>query len=84
MEAALSALLPFTARHLVHRAAPEPAPHLMAFDEPALGVAGRRTRSPWKNLFLGGREVVPGLGLEGELHAGLQAAAQAAALLRVK
>jgi hypothetical protein len=31
-------------------------------------------RTPVKNLLLAGREVLPGLGLEGELLAGMRAA----------
>jgi hypothetical protein len=38
-------------------------------------------RGPWKNLFFAGREVIPGLGVEGEFYAGIQAAAHVAALL---
>ena len=49
-----------------------------------LGVTGLPTRSAVRNLFFAGREVVPGLGLEGELHAGLQAAAAAEAWLGKK
>jgi phytoene dehydrogenase-like protein len=81
LEACLADLLPFSGRHLVCRAAPPPTPHQVVIREPTLGVARRPARSPWKNLLLAGREAVPGLGLEGELHAGLQAAAHAAALL---
>jgi phytoene dehydrogenase-like protein len=83
LETALAQLLPFHARHLVHRSAPLPAPHLLQIDEPTLGVAGPLPRSPWKNLLLGGPDLLPGLGLEGEIHAALQAAAQATALLGV-
>jgi hypothetical protein len=38
-------------------------------------------RGKWKNLFFAGREVVPGLGVEGEFYAGIQAAAHVAAAL---
>jgi len=84
LEAALAGALPFLERHLVHAAGPFLVPHLLHCAEPAVGVAGLPVRSPWKNLLLCGREVVPGLGFEGELYAGLQAAAQVAALLGVK
>lgn len=84
LEAALASALPYLERHLIHAAPPALVPHLLACDEPAAGVAGLPVRSPWKNLLLCGREVVPGLGMEGELYAGLQAAAQAMALLGVK
>jgi hypothetical protein len=48
--------------------------------EQALGVTGIAPRA-LKNLVFAGREVVPGLGLEGEFHAGVQAAAHAQSLL---
>jgi hypothetical protein len=50
----------------------------------ALGVTGLPTRSAVRNLFFAGREVVPGLGLEGEFHAALQAADAAEAWLGKK
>jgi hypothetical protein len=40
-----------------------------------LGVGGVTTNSPIGNLFLAGREVLPGLGVEGQFHAAWQAAA---------
>jgi phytoene dehydrogenase-like protein len=51
-------------------------PHpLYEFDaEPILGVTGLPQRTPVKNLFLASREVLPGLGLEGEVLAGVRAA----------
>jgi phytoene dehydrogenase-like protein len=49
--------------------------------DPVLGVTGLPCRSPLKNLVFAGREVVPGLGVEGEFHAGLQAAQAAQELL---
>ncbi|HTN54371.1 MAG TPA: NAD(P)-binding protein [Anaeromyxobacter sp.] len=49
--------------------------------EPALGVTGLPVRGPWKNLFFAGREVIPGLGVEGEFYAGIQAAGHVAAAL---
>jgi FAD dependent oxidoreductase len=82
--AALEVALPYLDRHLLHGSGPVLAPHLLVAADPAAGVAGLPVRSPWKNLLLCGREVVPGLGMEGELYAGLQAAAQAAALLGVR
>ncbi|HEU4383002.1 MAG TPA: NAD(P)-binding protein [Anaeromyxobacteraceae bacterium] len=50
----------------------------------AFGVTGLPTQSPLKNLFFAGREVVPGLGIEGEFHAALQAAARVQRLLGKK
>lgn len=51
-------------------------PHpLIAFDEaPYLGLTGLPTRTPVKNLFLASREVLPGLGFEGEIIAAVKAA----------
>src|SRR5207248_1325890 len=42
--------------------------------ESLLGVAGLSPRTAVKNLYLAGREVLPGLGLEGEFLAGARAA----------
>jgi phytoene dehydrogenase-like protein len=51
-------------------------PHpLLRLDEGALlGVTGLPIRAPAKHLFLASREVLPGLGLEGEIMAGMRAA----------
>jgi hypothetical protein len=82
---ALASALPFHEGHLVHRAAPPAAPYLLAFEAPTrLGLGGLPVRTPWKNAFLANGEVLPGLGLEGELFAGLQAAACAVQLLGAK
>lgn len=48
------------------------------------GVTGLLPEGSVKNLILGGREVLPGLGLEGELQAGIRAARGAHALLGKK
>ena len=84
LAAALEEALPFHERHLIHRVATARVPHLLSVDQPALGVCGLPVKTPWKNLLLASREVIPGLGQEGELYAGLQAAAHAAALLGSK
>jgi phytoene dehydrogenase-like protein len=89
--------LPFFDRHVVHESVPLVAAdasrrgtrllaHPLYEMAPGrlLGVTGLPTRSAVRNLFFAGREVVPGLGLEGELHAGLQAAAAAEAWLGKK
>ena len=86
--------IPFFERHLVRESVPVLAapkerrgsrllPHpLYEVDlEKTLGVTGLPCRSPYRNLVFAGREVVPGLGLEGEFHAGLQAAGAAQELL---
>jgi hypothetical protein len=49
-------------------------PLLSSTPERVLGVGAVPTRSPIGNLFLAGREVVPGLGAEGQFHAAWQAA----------
>jgi phytoene dehydrogenase-like protein len=82
----LEALMPFTRERRVLRSAPyldaggvrgsRLMPHpLYAFEpESFLGVTGLKQRTPAKNVLLAGREVLPGLGLEGELLAGMRAA----------
>jgi phytoene dehydrogenase-like protein len=88
----LADLLPFFDRHLVREsipalAAPADRRAQLAFHplyaveaESALGVTGLPGRA-LKNLVFAGREVVPGLGIEGEFHAGVQAANAAQGLL---
>ncbi len=86
--------VPFYDRHLVHESMPllaarrtgrgsrlMPHPLYVPVREITLGVTGLPCRSPYKNLLFAGREVVPGLGIEGEFHAGVQAAAAARDLL---
>jgi phytoene dehydrogenase-like protein len=89
---AVADAIPFFERHLATESAPVLAdasrlelppvhPLYVSDEEDRLGVAALPVRSPWKNLFFAGREVVPGLGIEGELYAGIQAAGHVAALL---
>jgi phytoene dehydrogenase-like protein len=94
---AVADAVPFFERHLLRESMPVLAapkerrgsrllPHPL-YDvelEQSLGVTGLPCRSPLKNLVFAGREVVPGLGLEGEFHAGLQAAQAAQELLGKK
>jgi phytoene dehydrogenase-like protein len=84
LEAALLEALPFPAGHLIHAAGLHLAPHLYVHDVPAAGVGGLPVQGPWKNLVLCGRQVIPGLGLEGELSAAQQAAERTTSLLGVK
>ncbi|MGB8932707.1 MAG: phytoene dehydrogenase, partial [Anaeromyxobacteraceae bacterium] len=90
----LAAAIPFFDRHVIFESIPtlagigdgEPyadaADPLYAPDDgAALGVAGIPVQGPLTNLFLASRDVLPGLGLEGELYAGIQAAAHAATAL---
>jgi phytoene dehydrogenase-like protein len=89
---AVADAIPFFERHLVTESAPlladpsraelPPVHPLYESDlEDRLGVAAQPVRGPWKNVIFAGREVIPGLGLEGEFYAGIQAAGHVAALL---
>jgi hypothetical protein len=92
---AVADAIPFFERHLVAESTPvlaapdglnlPPVHPLYETDlEETLGVTGLPVRGAWKNLFFAGREVVPGLGIEGEFFAGIQAAGHVAALLGSK
>ncbi len=94
---AVADAVPFFERHLLREslpvlAAPKqrrgsrllPHPLYEVELEQAFGVTALPCRSPYKNLVFAGREVIPGLGLEGEFHAGVQAAAAAQELLGKK
>jgi phytoene dehydrogenase-like protein len=94
---AVAEAIPFFERHLLRESLPVLAsprgrrgsrllPHpLYQVDlDQTLGVTGLPYRSPYKNLVFAGREVIPGLGVEGEFHAGIQAAAAAQELLGKK
>lgn len=82
----LADLMPFTRESLVLESAPYldasgvrgsrllPHPLYEFQEEGVLGITGLPVRTPVKNLFLASREVFPGLGLEGEILAGIQAA----------
>ena len=89
---AVADAIPFFERHLVAESVPLLAapgrteqgavhPLYAAEGKDALGVTGLPVRGRLKNLFFAGREVIPGLGVEGEFHAGIQAAAHVAATL---
>ncbi len=90
----LAGALPFFDRHLLAESLPlfaasrekrgsrlMPHPLYQVAAPGPLGITGLPTRSPWDNVLFAGREVIPGLGVEGEFHAGLQAAAAAERLL---
>jgi hypothetical protein len=82
----LEALMPFSRQHLVLSSAPNlhaggsrgsrllPHPHFQIESETLVGVEGLSQRTAVKNLFLANREILPGLGLEGEVLAGRRAA----------
>jgi phytoene dehydrogenase-like protein len=89
---AVADAIPFFERHLVAESAPAlalgkggdlPAAHPLHVSDrdDLLGVTGLPPQGPWKNLFFAGRDVIPGLGVEGEFYAGIQAAGHVAALL---
>ncbi|HTP29955.1 MAG TPA: NAD(P)-binding protein [Anaeromyxobacteraceae bacterium] len=86
--------VPFFERHLLRESIPAlraprehrgsrllPHPLYLIDLDKTLGVTGLPCRSPYRNLVFASREVIPGLGLEGEFHAGLQASAAAQELL---
>ena len=60
----------------------EPAPLFTLAADAWLGVAGVTTSSPWKRVLLASRQVLPGLGFEGEVLAAQRAAKVAEATLR--
>jgi phytoene dehydrogenase-like protein len=94
---AVADAVPFFERHLLRESLPVvaaprnrrgsrllPHPLYEVELEQTLGVTGLPCRSPYRNLVFAGREVIPGLGLEGEFHAGVQAAVAAQELLGKK
>lgn len=96
IDAQLDALMPFSKDKRVLRSAPyldaggvrgsRLMPHpLYSFEAEAfLGVTGLKQRTPAKNILLAGREVLPGLGLEGEFLAGMRAARLVQEMLKKK
>lgn len=94
ISAQLDRLMPFAKEHRHLASAPyldasgvrgsRLLPHpLCEFDtERILGVTGLPQRTSVKNLFLASREVLPGLGLEGEILAGVRAAGQVQEIIK--
>lgn len=86
IEAAAMEVAPFCGPHVALRSAPyldaknargnrlSPHPLLEIGEDRFLGLAGLPQRTPCKNFFLASREVLPGLGVEGEFMAGVRAA----------
>jgi hypothetical protein len=82
---ALARVMPFTRPHITLQSTPWlDAPHVVdgrAEVQPLtqlppeawLGVAGHPTQSPWKRVMLASRQVLPGLGFEGEVLAAQRA-----------
>ncbi|HSN91659.1 MAG TPA: phytoene dehydrogenase [Anaeromyxobacteraceae bacterium] len=90
LRAAAADAIPFFERHLVAESLParhageQASPHHPLYEteiDPALGLSALPVRAPFKNAFFAGREVLPGLGVEGEFYAGIQAAGHVAAML---
>jgi len=86
LEEALERLLPFARRQVVARSVPQldapqrvPAPLHPLLPRPAKTAwepLGTPPNTPWPGLLRAGREVCPGLGVEGELLAALGAVAR--------
>jgi phytoene dehydrogenase-like protein len=86
IEAAVLELAPFVDPHLIARSVPaldaggaagrrSASPALIEVgNDRLLGIAGLPHRTPCRNLLLSSSEVLPGLGLEGELVSGARAA----------
>ena len=86
IEAYLKQLIPFSGDHLLLFSAPYlhpgggrgarllPHPLIEVETDNDLGIAGIPPTTSVKNLFMASREVLPGLGLEGEFLAGIRAA----------
>lgn len=80
----LELLMPFSKSKVVLESAPYlhasgvrgsrmlPHPHLAFEEESLLGITGLPARAPAKHLFLASREVLPGLGFEGEVLTALR------------
>ncbi len=85
IHAALARVMPFTRPHVTLESTPWiDAPHVVAgraevapfFPVAAdawLGTSGVTTSSPWKRVVMAGRQVLPGLGFEGEVLAAQRA-----------
>lgn len=94
LHAAVSPVMPFTRAHVTLESTPwldaprvvagdgEPAPIFSVPDNAWLGVAGHVSQSPWKRVLMAGRQVLPGLGFEGEVLAAQRAVRLAEATLR--
>ncbi len=86
LHAALAQVMPFTRAQVTLESTPwldapsvvagrgEPCPLFCLPDDAWLGASGHGTQSPWKRVLLAGRQVLPGLGVEGEVLAAQRAA----------
>lgn len=94
IHASLERVMPFTKAHITAESSPwidaqpvvaargEPHPLFTTAQDAWLGVAGVTTTSPWKRVLLAGRQVLPGLGFEGEVLAAQRAVRIAEATLK--
>lgn len=85
VHAALARVMPFTRTHVTLESTPwidaahivagraEVAPLFQLPPDAWLGAAGLTTSSPWKRVVMAGRQVLPGLGFEGEVLAAQRA-----------
>lgn len=85
VHAALARVMPFTKSHVTLESTPwidapqvvagrgEVAPLFRLAPDSCLGVTGLTTHSPWKRIMMAGRQVLPGLGFEGEVLAAQRA-----------
>jgi phytoene dehydrogenase-like protein len=83
--AALERVMPFTKSHVTLESTPwidaahvvagraEVAPLFSLPSDAWLGATGLTTSSPWKRVLMAGRQVLPGLGFEGEILAAQRA-----------
>ncbi len=86
VHAALARVMPFTRPHVTFESTPwidsiqvvdnrvEVHPLFQLPPQSWLGVAGLVTHSPWKRVMIASRQVLPGLGFEGEVLAAQRAA----------
>lgn len=93
---AVSDVLPFSRRHVTLTSSPwtdsprvvagvsEPWPTFELPETSVLGVSGLTTKTPWPHFFNASRQVLPGLGLEGEALAAQRAVAAIEKLLNKK
>ncbi|MDX2009008.1 MAG: desaturase [Myxococcaceae bacterium] len=85
--ASVADVFPFTRKHVTLQSSPwvdsarvvagvaEPFPSFEPGPDSVLGLSGLTTASPWPRLYLASRQVLPGLGLEGEALAAQRAIA---------
>lgn len=90
----LAQVMPFTRQHARLESTPwldappvvagrgEPWPLFPVLPDAWFGITALTTSSPWKRLLLASRQVMPGLGIEGEIRAATRAVAMIEATLK--